>query len=155
MEPYHEVSILGYSVIPVPVPHGAPSVGYQVAAQSNPSLTLLQAQGERTLKRLFYTGDTGRGVAQALSVAQPDLLIVEVTFSNQWEAKAVDSGHLTPRLLAQELALFSKEKGYMPRVVTVHMHPAMEDEIRQELAQVSSELQVDITLGIEDMTVSL
>ena len=52
----------------------------------------------------------------------------------EWAAGA---GHLAPALLKQELAGFQKAKGYLPRVVTVHMSPNLEAEIATELAAVA------------------
>ena len=140
IEPYREESILDYRVMPVPVPHGPPSVGYMV---------------NRDGAGLFYTGDAGRGLAASLVDVAPDLLIVETTFSNRWKAKASEQGHMTPRVLEQELASFSQNKGYLPRVLAVHMHPAMEADIRSELRQVAQQLNLDLTLGVEDMVVEV
>jgi len=140
LTPYEESSILGYRVIPVPVPHGVPAVGLQVSSHQ---------------ATLFYTGDTGKGLASAWRWIHPDILIVEVTLSNEREEQAVEFGHMTPGILNKELTLFQKEKGYLPRVVTVHMHPAMERDIRRELAQVSRELEVEIVPGHEDLKLTI
>jgi hypothetical protein len=75
--------------------------------------------------------------------------------SNKYESFAQDTGHLTPRLLKQELLDFKKVKGYLPPVITVHLSPHMEDEIKEEVAQVAKELQATITPGYEGMKVIL
>jgi len=68
---------------------------------------------------------------------------------------ALDSGHLTPRLLKEELAEFKGIKGFLPPVVTVHMNPQLESEIREELEEVSRELGSEITPGYEGMRIVL
>ena len=136
-----EVVIEGYRVIPVPVEHGVPAVGYWVASSDD--------------KSFFYTGDTGGGCSSCWEVVSPDLLVIEVCMSNSYEPMAQQSGHMTPRLLKQELLDFRRLRGYLPPVVAVHMILAIEDEIRHEVAQVAEELGVRITLAHEGMKVSL
>jgi len=140
IEPCNEVSILGYSIFPVIVPHGPPSVGYLV--------------GDNGAK-LFYTGDTGAGLAKSLAYVQPDLIIVEVTFCNRFNDSALTSGHMTPNILFQELSLFSKNNGYLPKIVVIHMHPGLRAEITKELKEIALKLGAQITPGIEDMVVDL
>ena len=61
-------------------------------------------------------------------------------------------GHLCPQSLKEELVEFRRVKGYLPRVVAVHLSPLAEDEIRRELAEVAVELGADITLGREGIS---
>ncbi|MCK4363017.1 MAG: lactamase, partial [Dehalococcoidia bacterium] len=61
--------------------------------------------------------------------------------------------HLTPRLLKQELLDFKRVKGYLPPIVTVHMSPHVEGDIKEEVAQVAKELAANITPGYEGMKV--
>src|SRR4030043_573255 len=49
IEPLQRQNIQGYDVLPVPLHHTVPSVGYQVTSKDG--------------KSLFYTGDTGPGLA--------------------------------------------------------------------------------------------
>ncbi|MFC1909657.1 lactamase, partial [Chloroflexota bacterium] len=93
----------------VPVSHSTPAVGYQVTSPDG--------------KTLFYTGDTGAGLADCWQQVSPQLLIIEVTASNEFQEVLLYKGHLTPGLLAQELESFRKIKGYLPQVITVHMSP--------------------------------
>jgi len=141
VEPGEEVVIEGYRVVPVPVEHGVPAVGYWVISSDD--------------KSIFYTGDTGGGCSSCWEVVSPDLLVIEVCMSNSYESMAQQSGHMTPRTLKQELLDFKRLRGYLPPVVAVHMILAIEDEIRDEVAQVAEELGVRITLAHEGMKVSL
>lgn len=137
LEPSKEVIVEGYRVLPLPVHHNVPALGYQVTSPDK--------------KSIFYTGDTGPGCASCWEVVSPELLITEVTMSNRFEFAAQASGHLSPRLFKEELLAFKKIKGYLPPVVIVHMSPQFEGEIGDEVAQVAEELEAKITLGREGM----
>jgi ribonuclease BN (tRNA processing enzyme) len=141
LEPNKAVAIEGYSVLPVPVKHGVPTVGYQVTA----------ADG----KSVFYTGDTGPGLEECWRRVKPQLLIIEVTSSDRFAQWAGESGHLAPSLLKPELISFEKLNGYIPRVVAIHMSPNLEEEIAVELAAVAEELECSITLAKEGMEISI
>jgi len=88
-------------------------------------------------------------------VISPELLVIEVSMSNSFESMAQQSGHLTPRLLKEELIDFKRIKGYLPPVVAIHMVLTIEDQIREEVAQVARELGANITLGYEGMKITL
>ena len=104
---------------------------------------------------VFYTGDTGPGLADCWECVSPQLLIIEVTASNRFEEFGRESGHLTPSLLKQELDDFQKLKGYLPQVITLHMSPGLEKEIEAEIAAVAKDLNNPITLGHEGMQLHL
>lgn len=139
LEPNKEVIIEGYAVLPLLVNHNVPAIGYQVTAPDK--------------KSLFYTGDTGRNPSALWEGVSPGLLVTEVTVPNRFESIAQASGHLTPRLLKEELLDFKRIRGYLPPVVTVHMSPNIEGEIREEVTQVAKELAAKITLGYEEMRI--
>lgn len=141
VEPLKEEQVAGYTILPVPVRHSMPSVGFQVTSPDG--------------KTLFYTGDTGPGLRDCWQQVSPQLLVTEVTASNRFDAFGRESGHLTPNLLREELLVFQELKGYLPRVVTVHMSPGLEEELRAELALVAEELNTQITPGHEGMELSL
>jgi cAMP phosphodiesterase len=137
IEPLKPFRIEGYIILPVPVKHSVPTVGYQITSPDN--------------KVLFCTSDTGQGLADCWEQVSPQLLIIEVTDSNNFGAP----GHLTPNQLRQELITFQEMKGYLPEVVTVHMMPAQEEEIKEEIAVVAEELNSPITVGYEGMEINL
>ena len=140
VEPNKSQKILGYEVLPVPVKHGVPTVGYQLSAGG---------------KSFFYTGDTGPGLAETWEKISPQLLIIEVTGSNRFTKWAVDGGHLTPSLLERELEDFRRLKGYLPRVIAAHMSPHLEKEIAVEVAVVAKALSASVTLAREGMEINL
>jgi ribonuclease BN (tRNA processing enzyme) len=139
LEPSKEVIIEGYTVLPLPVNHSVPTIGYQVTAPDK--------------KSFFYTGDTGRNPSSLWEAISPGLLVTEVTLSDKFESFAQDTGHLTPRLLKQELLDFKRVRGFLPPIVTVHMSPHIEAEIKEEVALVAKELAAKITPGYEGMKV--
>jgi len=141
IEPYKTEQIEGYSILAVKVNHTVPTVGYQVTSPSG--------------KAVFYTGDTGPGLADCWGYVSPQLLFIEVTAPNSYEQFARESGHLTPSLLKQELINFGELKGYLPRVIVVHMNPALEKEIEAEIAVVAKALNNSITLAYEGMQLHL
>ncbi len=123
---FHELScgsaakVGEHTVTAFPMTHPTPASGYLVE----------DGKG----RRLFYTGDTGPGDAPWKQLAGTAIhaLIIEVSFSNQLGERALLSGHLTPALLAGELA------GMDPlpeRVFITHAKPAFREEIRRELAR--------------------
>ena len=141
VEPLQALEIEGYSVLAVPVKHSTPTVGYQVTSHDG--------------KVVFYTGDTGPGLANCWQHISPQLLITEVTAPDRYKEEAIKVGHLTPSLLRQELIGFRDIKGYLPRVLVVHISPHLERETAAEIAVVEKELGSSITLADEGMQINL
>ena len=131
----------GYQILPLSVPHGPPTVGYQIIDGDGGSL--------------FYSGDTGPGCSSAWPHIRPNLLLIEVTLPNRLDEPAGQTGHLTSELLMKELQSFRNIKGYLPRVVAVHINPMYEKEIRYELDEVARLLDADLTPAHEGMEVTL
>jgi len=141
IEPGRSEQVAGYSILAVPVKHGVPTVGYQITSPDG--------------KSVFCTGDSGPGLSDYWEGISPQLLIAEVTASDKFKEPAGNGGHLTPTLLKQELIIFRELKGYLPRVVTIHMSPGLEAEIKAEIATVAAELNSPITLAYEGMPIHL
>ena len=141
IEPYQTEQIEGYHILAVPVNHSHQAVGYQVASPGGSTV--------------FYTGDTGPGLTDCWRYTSPQLLITEVTAPDRYEVFARESGHLTPKLLKQELIAFRELNGYLPQVVVVHMNPYLEEEIETEIAVVAGALDSSINLGYEGMQLHL
>jgi ribonuclease BN (tRNA processing enzyme) len=137
IKPYEPEDIDGHKILAVPVQHGQDSVGYQVSDK----------QG----KTIFYTGDTGPDLEDCWKFSSPRLLIVDATLPDSHEEFARETGHLTPRMLEQELITFRELKGYLPGVVAVHMNAGLEPQIRAELAGVAGALNAAITVAREGM----
>ncbi len=139
--PLKSKQIEGYSILPVPVNHSVPTVGYQITSTDG--------------KVVFYTGDTGPDLADCWERIAPQLLIIEASAPDRFEAFYKKRGHLTPGLLKQELTIFRELKGYLPQVVVVHLNPALEKEIETEIAAVAKDLNHPISVGYEGMQLRL
>ncbi len=112
------ISVNGYSISPYRVNHSVPAVGYLVE--------------DRRGKRFFYTGDTGPTGAtwKKIGDTQIDCVIIEVSFPDKMEKVALMTGHLTPRLLREEVLKMSR----MPaRIFVTHTKPQYYKTIKSEL----------------------
>lgn len=141
VEPYASNAIAGYDILAVPVRHSVPAVGYQVTSTDG--------------KSMFYTGDTTGGLSDCWQHVSPQLLVTEVAGPNKHQDWLKKVGHLCAGFLREELIQFRSLKGYLPRVIVVHIGNRFEEEIKEEVAEVAQELKVDITLGHEDMKITL
>ena len=114
----HPIRIEGYSFTPYAVNHSVPAVGYLVE--------------DRKKRRLFYTGDTGasKDLWGRIGETQLHCLIIEVSFPNRMEKIAMETRHLTPRLLKREL---SKIKPMPERILVTHLKPKYAQAIKTEL----------------------
>lgn len=141
LEPYKVAEIDGYKVLPLPVKHAVPAVGYQITSKEG--------------KGFFHSGDSGPGLSSCWEHILPQLLIVDVTMSNGLEEHAIPAGHLTPMLLGEELKQFKKLKGYLPPVVIIHVSSMFENKIREEAGQLAKDLGTKITVGHEGMKLKI
>jgi cAMP phosphodiesterase len=141
VEPLQPQNIQGYEVLPVPVQHAVPSVGFQITSKDG--------------KSLFYTGDTGPGLSACWQHISPQLLIIEVSGVDRDQEFLRSDGHLAPGLLKEELVQFRQLKGYFPRVVVIHIPPQFQRGIEQEVKRVSQELRTRIDISYEGMKINL
>jgi ribonuclease BN (tRNA processing enzyme) len=141
IEPYSRKTIAGYDVLAVPVKHSVPTVGYQITSSDG--------------KSLFYTSDTTVGISDCWQHISPQLLITEVAGPNKYGDWLKKAGHLCAEFLKEELIQFRRLKGYLPRVIAIHIGNPYEKEIKEEVAEVARELEADISLGYEDMKITL
>jgi Cft2 family RNA processing exonuclease len=129
IRPHESLVLEGYKVTAKPVQHPRGAIGFAISGDG----------GE-----IFYTGDTGPGLAGIWSEVNPQLLIIETTMPNRFEDIARNAEHLCPRTLMAELIQFQRVKGYLPRVAVVHMSPRLESEIRQEIGLVEQQIGTTI-----------
>jgi len=137
LEPYKELEVEGYRVLPLPVPHPGPAVGLAITSPGGRSF--------------FYSGDTGPGLARCWRHTAPDLMVLEMTGPNRLEEVLSRSFHLTPGALKRELEEFRKLHSYLPPVALLHYTPLVEEEIRLEVAELARELGASISL-VQDGT---
>jgi len=143
IEPLKPFVINGYKILAVPMKHSVPSVGYQVTSPEG--------------KSFFYTGDTGNGLQDCWKYISPEILIIEVTAADGFMKSAKETSHLTPELLKEEMLSFRRIKGYLPKIITVHMFPQIAETglIESELMHVAAALQASIVTGHEGMQITL
>jgi ribonuclease BN (tRNA processing enzyme) len=141
LTPGQDLDVVGYRVTPFAVPHSVPALGYLVAAPDGGSL--------------LYTGDCGPGLRDVWAQAAPDLLVIEVTASDRFGFIGDQRRHLTPAWLKAELLSFKEIRGYLPRVVAVHISPLIEAEIVAELAAVAAEIGTVITPAYEGLEITV
>jgi len=125
----------------VPVKHSVPTVGYQITSSDG--------------KSLFYTSDTTVGISNHWQYVYPQLLITGVVGPNKYGDWLKKAGHFSAELLKEELTKFRQLKGYLPRVIIIHIGNLFEQEIKEEVAQVAQGLEADISLGREGMKITL
>ena len=134
VEPYQTFNVQGYDILPVPVQHPISAIGFEIAKDG---------------KRIFYTGDSGRGLGSVWQHISPELLITDLTFPSRLMAVAQDSGHMCLEMLKNELTEFRRIKGYLPRVILVHLSPQYESDIARDVKKVAKELSLSISLATE------
>jgi phosphoribosyl 1,2-cyclic phosphodiesterase len=139
--PFDSRNIDDCEITAVKVNHTEDTVGYRVRDNEG--------------KIIFYTSDTGPGLSGCWQHLSPQLVIIDVTTPNRFEEYARQAKHLTPRLLQKELIEFRVQKGYLPRIIVVHMNPALEEEIKEEISTVAEDLNTSITVAYEDMQVRI
>lgn len=134
-----EYDIDGYRVTVIPVHHSVPTVGLHVKSPEGSTV--------------FYTSDTGPGLAEAWNRVSPDLLFIEMTMPDRFWQDVARSGHLTPVLLEAELRTLQDIRGKLPKIVTLHMDATHEEEMKQEIKAVEHALGTTITFGHERMEI--
>ncbi len=114
-----EFMVDGYRVTAYPVNHSIPAVAY-----------LVESDGAT----LLYTGDTGPTETVWKAVDGLDALIIEVSFPDELEGLAIQTGHLTPGLLSLELGKLASPPG---RVLVTHLKPQHDAAIRDQLRRLA------------------
>lgn len=141
VEPLQSFSIGNYSIMAIPVSHSIPAWGFQITDSKD--------------KCIFFSGDTGPGLHSCWEHIAPQIVIMDMGFSNKSVDIASKPGHLCPSLLGEELVNFQRIQGYFPKVIMTHMNPDVEHEVEQEAKQLAQELGIEITLAHEDMIIEI
>ena len=139
IEPLQSFSIGEYTILAVPVSHSIPAWGFQVTDRKGMSI--------------FFSGDTGPGLRSCWEHISPQIMIMDMGFSNKSVEIASKPGHLCPSLLGEELRDFHQIKGYFPKVIMTHMNPDVENEVKEEAQQLAQELGIEISLASEGMII--
>jgi ribonuclease BN (tRNA processing enzyme) len=136
LEPFNPMNIEGYRVLALPVNHTIYTVGFEITSKAK--------------KSIFYTGDTGPGLSALWEHISPNLIIVEVTFPNKLENRAINSAHLCPKMLKKELKEFHRVNRYFPQICIIHLSPRYEEVIKKEVKEIEKELKLSISIAQVD-----
>lgn len=141
LQSYSVISIGNFSVLPVPMEHTLEEFGFEITGQGN--------------SKVFYSGDTGASISKAWQYINPDVLVIEVTLPDRLREWAERAMHLCPQTLREQLVEFRNLKGYVPKVIPVHISPRHENEIIAELKTASKEMGFELILASEGQTLEL
>ena len=141
LEPFKAVDINGYQIKPLPVNHTINTVGFEVTSING--------------KNVFYTGDTGPGLSALWDYISPQVIIMDLTFPNRLENRAINSAHLCPKMLKNELQNFFRVKNYYPKIFLIHLSPKLEKEIKSEVKDISKELDLTISIAKEGENIEI
>lgn len=141
LKPGEENAVGAYSVLPMRVPHGPPTYGFEITGPEG--------------RRFFYSGDTGPGFSEGWNIALPHLAFIEASYPDSMEADARARGHLTPGLLAGDLDKIRQEYGLLPTVWAVHLNPRYEEEIKEDLVVASRRLGIEMAVAYEGLEVEV
>ncbi|MFC1978455.1 MBL fold metallo-hydrolase, partial [Chloroflexota bacterium] len=92
IEEYKRANVDGYGVLALPMTHGIPAVGYDIADKEG--------------KSVFYSGDTTNGIAECFEHISPNLMVIETTLPERMRDFAIEVKHLCPSLLKETLLEF-------------------------------------------------
>jgi len=112
------IKIDDYTITPYPVNHSVPATGYLVE--------------DKRKRRFFYTGDTGPTGSTWVEIGERKIhcLIIDVSFPSGMEKIALETGHLTPRLLRKELL---EIKPSPEKIFAIHIKPRYFKTVKSEL----------------------
>jgi len=79
---------------------------------------------------LLYTGDIGPGSKLIIKEKVPDFMIIEVSFPNEKEELALQTGHLTPLLM---IAMIKKLPVQPRNIFIAHLKAFFRDQIIEEI----------------------
>jgi ribonuclease BN (tRNA processing enzyme) len=122
LSPLQKKSIGGYSVLPIPVNHTIPTVGYLI---------------DDGKKAFAFTGDTYVTDSFWQNIQRSErlrALIIETSFPDSLEEVAKITGHLTPSLLREEIKKLNRND---VEIYVSHMKPYYRKELVKELKSLS------------------
>jgi cAMP phosphodiesterase len=117
LEPFRPVVLEGLSIIPVPVDHLVPTLGFVVTQDDR---TVVVASDTGPTEALWRVSNDAPGLAA---------VFLEAAFPNSMAGLANISKHLTPELFGREVAKLNRP---VP-VIAVHLKARYRDEIVAEL----------------------
>ncbi|MBI2485444.1 MAG: 3',5'-cyclic-nucleotide phosphodiesterase [Deltaproteobacteria bacterium] len=129
LKPLENLKIGSYTVLPIPVNHTVPSVGYLV----DDGKTAFAFTGDTYLTNSFWEKIQNNERLRAI--------IIEASFPNRLEEMARITKHLTPDLMAREL---SKLNRMDVEIYVTHLKPFCRKEVVADLDSLSKKLPLKI-----------
>ena len=119
-----------------PIRDGAHAITAYRVTHTVPSAGFLVEDGKA--RRFFYTGDTGPTPATWEKIGKRKIhgLIIDVSFPDALEELAIRTGHLTPRLLREELSMMEHPPD---RVFVTHAKPRHRKAIEMEIRKLKAD----------------
>lgn len=130
-----------YKIKVLPVNHIPGSVGYEI-----------KNDGENSV---YISGDTGPNLKHVWEKISPKVLFIELTFPNEKETVAKNSGHFIPKTLKEELKQFKEIKGYLPKIYVYHITAMYEKEIKKEVEDIEWCLDCKINFTTEGKEITV
>jgi ribonuclease BN (tRNA processing enzyme) len=129
LKPLESLKIGSYSVLPIPVNHTVPSVGYLI----DDGETAFAFTGDTYLTNPFWETVQNHERLRAI--------IIEASFPNRLEEMARITKHLTPDLLAEELKKLNRRD---VEIYVTHLKPFCREEVVADLKSLSKTLPLKI-----------
>ena len=131
-------SIRHLQITATPVHHVVPCWGYFIESEKSDA-TILYTADTCSTERIWELANEKRNLKA---------VIVDCSFPNDMEDLAVASGHMTPRLLARDLAKLRQDC----QILIYHLKPTYQETLLQELAALNDPRLV---LSLQDKILTL
>lgn len=127
LKPIKSIKVGSYNVLPIPVNHVVPAVGYII----DDGETAFAFTGDTHTTEVFWEKVRSKKKLRAI--------IIEASFPSYMEEMARISGHLTPHLVTEEL---KKLKRRDIEIYISHIKPLYREEVITELKSLSDKLPI-------------
>ncbi len=129
LKPLKSTKIGPYNVLPIPVNHAVPTVGYLV----DDGETAFAFTGDTYITDVFWK--------RVRDKKRLRTIIIEASFPSYMEEMARISGHLTPHLVSEELKKLNRRD---VEIYISHIKPLYREEVILELENLSNRLPVKV-----------
>jgi len=126
------------------------SVKPVILSHSVESFAYIINDGQTTLCFCGDTGPTEKLWQEINNMGGVDHIIIEASYPNENELLALQSGHYTAKLLAQDLHQLEKK----PKVHIHHMKPGCEEIVMQQCKQALSDFDLNIVVKGQVLTLN-
>lgn len=127
LKPLKNTKVGKYNVLPIPVNHSVPAVGYLI----DDGKTAFAFTGDTYVTDVFWKKVRDKKKLRAI--------IIEVSLPSYMEELARISGHLTPHLMAEELKKLNRKD---VEIYISHIKPLYREEVILELKNLSNKLPI-------------